>query len=294
MIAATKHLHILGSLSALASLLILASCAPTQNSKHQHEALSPTLLVKNPELIGSYIPTDGNNPLILPGKKDPGYSNPYPTGTHAHFAANPSYPKTMKHWVDKKRMETLSSGNSKLIICLPQQRARVYVDGICAMDWPVSTGTKGHLTPTGVFRVIEKKEKHASNRYGRVISSKGKTEQSDTDRAKGIPAGKTFRGASMPFWHRFSNDGVGLHSGRVVAGRQLSHGCIRTPYAAAKQFFSYSQMTMPVYITRGVEDYIGGGRVSPADVRYRPIPNNDYSDIVPSDTKSPTFSSPAL
>ncbi len=221
------------------------------------------------------------NPLNIEGKNAPDYVNPYPAGTHEHFAATPAYPKTMKSWSDDSLLAELTKNNSKLIICLPQQRARVYVKGRVALDWPVSTGTKGHLTPTGVFRVIEKKEKHRSSRYGRFVNSSGKTIDSNADLKDGIPEGATFSAASMPYWHRFTWDGVGLHTGRVVAGRMLSHGCIRTPAAIAKKFFSYSQMYMPVYITRAVEDYQNGGKVDPLDVKYRPIPNNDYTDNLP-------------
>ncbi len=224
------------------------------------------------------VPVYEGNPLTMEGKNVPGYVNPFPAGTHEHFAATPAYPKTMKSWSDDSLLEELTKNNSKLIICLPQQRARVYVKGRVALDWPVSTGTKGHLTPTGVFRVLEKKEKHSSSRYGRFVNNSGKTIDGNADLKSGVPDGATFRAASMPYWHRFTWDGVGLHTGRVVPGRMLSHGCIRTPGAIAKKFFSYSQMHMPVYITRAVEDYYAGGKVEPADVKYRPIPNNDYTD----------------
>ncbi len=221
------------------------------------------------------------NPLTLTNKKLPGYVNPYEPNTHAHFAAMPEYPTTLRSWSDDALLAQLTKNNSKLIICLPQQRARVYVKGRVAMDWAVSTGTDGHLTPTGVFYVMEKKQKHSSSRYGRFVGASGRVMDRDADLASGLPEGAEFRGASMPYWHRFTPDGVGLHSGRVVAGRRLSHGCIRTQSSIAKKFFDYSQVDMPVYITRAVEDYYAGGKVLPIDVKYRPIPNNDYTDNLP-------------
>ncbi len=233
------------------------------------------------------------NPLDIQGKTILGYQNPYPIGSHEHFAAEPAYPKTMKSWSDDNLLAELTKNNSKLIICLPQQRARVYVNGRVALDWPVSTGTNGHLTPTGVFRVIEKKEKHSSSRYGRFVNSSGETIDSNADLKDGVPEGASFSAASMPYWHRFTWDGVGLHTGRVVAGRRLSHGCIRTPGAIAKKFFSYSQMHMPVYITRAVEDYHSGGQVDPVDVKYRPIPNNDYTDNLPTPASPEVITQPA-
>ncbi len=205
-------------------------------------------------------------------------SQSHPSGSHAAFAASSSYPKTMRSWSDDSLLPQLTKNNSTLIICLPQQRARLYIKGQVAMDWPVSTGTNGHLTPTGVFRVMEKKEKHHSSRYGRFVSASGKVINRNADLKKGLPAGAKFAAASMPYWHRFTWDGVGLHTGVVKAGQRLSHGCIRTPNAIAKKFFQYSQKDMPVYITRNVEDFSRGGEVDPIDVKYRPIPNNDYTD----------------
>ncbi len=208
----------------------------------------------------------------------PRAQNPHSPGSHAHFAASAGYPNTSRTWSDDSLLPQLTKNNSTLIICLPQQRARLYVNEQVAMDWPVSTGTNGHLTPTGVFRVLEKKEKHHSSRYGRFYSASGKVINSNADKKAGVPDGATFAGASMPDWPRLTWAGGGIHTGRVVPGKRLSHGCIRTPNAIAKKFFQYSQTGMPVYITRNVEDFSRGGEVDPIDVKYRPIPNNDYTD----------------
>ncbi len=261
----------------LGASLLLAACSPSPVV-----TVTPQVPVAPPSSADDFLADlpagTPRNPLNLQGKNAPDYVNPYPAGTHAHFAAQPAYPKTSKTWVAKPLMEQLTKQNSKIIICLPQQRARVYVKGHVAMDWPVSTGVDGHLTPSGVFRVMQKKEKHSSTRYGKFVKSTGHTADHNADLANGLPEGTEFVGASMPYWHRLTWDGVGLHSGKVVPGRRLSHGCIRSPYKAIQMFYDYSQMGMPAYITRGVEDYSNGGRVAPDDVKYRPLPNNDYTD----------------
>lgn len=232
------------------------------------------------------VQNDGTNVLDLPGKHQPGYTNPYPAGSYEHFAAQPAYPNTSAVFTDEALLPRITSANSKVIICIPQQRARVYVNGRVAMDWPVSTGSNGHETPTGVFRILEKKPDHHSNRYGKFVSSGGKTTNSNADLNNGLPAGSSFQGAAMPFWNRLTWDGVGIHAGRVVPGRRLSHGCIRTPRAAAEKFYAHSVVGMPVYITRAVEDYSRGGAVRPIDVKYRPIPGNDYTDVAPAAVKT--------
>ena len=239
------------------------------------------------------VPVQLPNPLNLPDKDQPGYKNPYTPGTHEHFAAQPSYPTNLEFWSDDALLHQVTRANSKLVICIPQQRARLYVNGKVAMDWPVSTGTNGHETPTGVFRIIEKNEDHKSSRYGKFIDANGKVTNSNADLLHGLPEGQTFEGAGMPYWHRFTPDGVGLHTGKVVAGQRLSHGCIRTQNHVAKKFFQHSVLQLPVYITRAVEDYNRGGFVKPIDVKYRPKPGNDYSDnVLPTDIRIVPANSP--
>jgi lipoprotein-anchoring transpeptidase ErfK/SrfK len=251
--------------------LLLASCS----SQTFYE---PTQVPQTP--AQPVVPVQRPNPLDLPGKNQPGYVNPYTAGTHEHFAAQPSYPTNLDFWSDDALLLQVTRANSKLVICIPQQRARLYVNGKVAMDWPVSTGTNGHETPTGVFRIIEKNEDHKSSRYGKFIDASGKVTNSNADLLHGLPEGQTFEGAGMPYWHRFTPDGVGLHTGKVVAGKRLSHGCVRTQNHVAKKFFQHSVLQLPVYITRAVEDYNRGGFVKPIDVKYRPKPGNDYTDNV--------------
>ena len=264
------------------SALLLAACS----SQTFYE---PTQAPQTP--VQPIVPVQLPNPLDLPGKNQPGYVNTYPAGTHEHFAAQPSYPTNLEFWSDDTLQVTRA--NSKLVICIPQQRARLYVNGKVAMDWPVSTGTNGHETPTGVFRIIEKNEDHKSSRYGKFVDADGKVTNSNADLLHGLPEGQTFEGAGMPYWHRFTPDGVGLHTGKVVAGQRLSHGCIRTQNHVAKKFFQHSVLQLPVYITRAVEDYYRGGFVKPIDVKYRPKPGNDYTDnVMPTEIKIVPANSP--
>ncbi|HIX20499.1 MAG TPA: L,D-transpeptidase family protein [Candidatus Akkermansia intestinigallinarum] len=268
--------------------LLLAACSSTQNQQNApaHRNRVTVSTIGNAATAGtattaapaepSRIP---GNILDLPGKDSPTYVNSYPEGSYAHFVAQKKYPKTLAVYSNDELLRSLTRDNSKIIICIPQQRARLYVNNRVALDWPVSTGTYGHETPTGVFRVMEKDKDHKSNRYGRFINENGRTTNSNADLSKGLPKGHTFRAAGMPNWLRLTPDGVGIHGGRVVAGRRLSHGCIRTPYDVAAKLFEHAVVGMPVYISRAVEDYSRGGYVKPIDVKYRPKPGNDYTDM---------------
>ncbi len=266
----TKRLSPAAALLFGALTLVLPAC----HSGKQNAGQTPAPVVTAPVVMQPV------NVLDLPGKDLPGYVNPYPAGTYEHFVAQPTYPKTMGVYADDVLLSYLTKANAKLIICIPQQRARLYVAGRVALDWPVSTGTNGHETPTGVFRVMEKKEDHHSNRYGKFVNASGKTVNGNADTAGGVPEGLTFSPAAMPYWHRLTWDGVGVHAGKVIPGRRLSHGCIRSPHSAVKKFYDHSVVGMETYITRAVEDYAHGGKVRPIDVKYRPIPGNDYTDLV--------------
>ncbi len=276
-------------------LLLIAACKtlhPRQTEVHRRE--EPRIgqrqeqqqvdvlqepVQEEPEVVVPTVDTHGNNPLEMPGKRETGYKNPFPEGTYEHFAAAKAYPKTSEVYTDERLLRQITPTNSKIIICLPQQRARLYVYERVAMDWPVSTGTDGHETPTGVFRVMEKERYHHSGRYGKWVNGDGKVIDTNADLTKGHPRGATFRASSMPCWHRLTWDGVGIHGGRVVPGRRLSHGCIRAPYDVARKLYEVSELGMPVYVSSAVEDYNRGGQVNPGDVKYRP--GGDHGDVAP-------------
>lgn len=151
------------------------------------------------------------------------------------------YPKTMEYYEDSELLKQ-ATPLSPIYICLDQQRGRLYVDGQVAADWPVSTGVAGHLTPTGKYKVRFKQESYRSGRYGKIYDQEGKVVNSNADILNDeVPEGGKFVGSSMPYWQRLTADGVGMHTGRVVAGKRLSHGCIRMPNYIAKKLYSITK-----------------------------------------------------
>lgn len=160
----------------------------------------------------------------------------YDASSYEHFVASKEYPKTMLCFTDPTLMAQ-AKGHCTVFICLDQQRGRLYVHGKVAADWPVSTGVNGRLTPTGKFRVLEKKETYASNMYGVMYNAEGKRVNGDAQITDEVPEGGKFVPSPMPYWQRITWDGVGMHIGNVKAGRRLSHGCIRTPRAMAKTLY---------------------------------------------------------
>lgn len=163
------------------------------------------------------------------------------------------YPTVMAVYLDDA---LLAKADRKSIvrICLSQQRGRLYVDGKVAADWPVSTGADTHLTPPGRFRVRFKEKEHYSNRYGKMYNANGHCIDTNADVfTQPIPEGGRFEGSPMPNWMRLTYDGIGMHTGKVVAGKRLSHGCIRMPHVVSTMLFDIVQIGTRVIIAEDVE-----------------------------------------
>lgn len=116
--------------------------------------------------------------------------------------------------------ELAPKGPLLVLVSLPEQRAYVYRNGVRIGVATVSTGKKGHETPTGVFTILQKKREHYSNLYD---------------------------DAPMPFMQRLTWDGVALHAGRVP-GYPASHGCVRLPEAFSEKLFGVTERGMTVVI----------------------------------------------
>ena len=164
-----------------------------------------------------------------------------------------NYPTVMDVYLDDALLEK-AKPEDKIVISLSQQRGRLYVENQVAADWPVSTGADTHPTPTGNFRVRLKKKEHASNRYGKLLDAEGKCIDNNADVfTNPVPEGCRFEGSSMPNWMRLTSDGVGMHTGKVRAGKRLSHGCIRLPHTVACMLFDIVDYGTPVAILEDIE-----------------------------------------
>jgi hypothetical protein len=118
------------------------------------------------------------------------------------------------------KIETEMSGPLFAVISIADQRMSVYgADGLAARV-PVSTGMRGHPTPTGVFSIVQKKRFHRSNIYS---------------------------GAPMPYMQRITWSGIALHAG-ALPGYPASHGCIRLPSSFAPRLFGATEIGQRVLI----------------------------------------------
>lgn len=155
--------------------------------------------------------------------------------TFEEFIASPNYRMSRDFWRGAA-LEYYSPADSRVEILLNEQRGRLYIFDLIAMDFPICSGrVGGSETPTGTFRITEKKREHHSNLYGSFVDAQGKTVQSKVRSTDPAPKGSTFEGTLMPYWMRF-NGAIGMHTGNIYR-ESNSHGCVRVPEEACSILF---------------------------------------------------------
>jgi lipoprotein-anchoring transpeptidase ErfK/SrfK len=107
-----------------------------------------------------------------------------------------------------------------MIVSIPDQQLFVFRNGVRIGRSTVSTGTKGHNTPTGVFTILQMKVTHESNLY---------------------------KGAKMPHMQRLTWDGIAMHAGHLP-GYPASHGCVRLPVDFAAKLYKVTKVGTTVVI----------------------------------------------
>jgi hypothetical protein len=116
--------------------------------------------------------------------------------------------------------EIAPAGPLVIVVSIPEQQAYVYRNGVRIAVSTVSTGKKGHETPTGVFTILQKHKDHKSDLYN---------------------------SAPMPYMQRLTWDGVALHAGKLP-GYPASHGCVRLPMEFAKRLFELTTFGITVIV----------------------------------------------
>jgi lipoprotein-anchoring transpeptidase ErfK/SrfK len=124
-----------------------------------------------------------------------------------------------------------SSPVSRVVLDLSRQLAFAYSDGELIAVSTLSSGNADHLSPLGVFPILEKKRHHRSIKYDN---------------------------APMPWMQRINEYGVALHGGHLP-GYPASHGCVRLPNAFAAKLFAATRVGSEVVI--GEPDGPPGGNV---------------------------------
>jgi lipoprotein-anchoring transpeptidase ErfK/SrfK len=145
-------------------------------------------------------------------------------------------------------LQKITGENAHVIVSISKQRAYLMTGEEIGIDSPISSGKRGHTTPTGSFTVLEKDKDHHSSLYGDYKDSQGRTVRGGISaRIDSAPSGTHFVGASMKWFMRLTGEGVGMHVG-ILPGYPASHGCIRMPEPAAAQFYAHVKVGTPVRV----------------------------------------------
>jgi hypothetical protein len=119
--------------------------------------------------------------------------------------------------------EISPQGPLMILVSIPEQTMHVYRNGVLIGRSTVSTGSKGHSTPGGVFSILEKKQTHRSKKYN---------------------------DAPMPYMQRLTWTGIAMHSG-ALPGYPASHGCVRLPYDFSQLLFKATEKGGTVVVGDG-------------------------------------------
>ena len=147
--------------------------------------------------------------------------------------------------INQALLKEATPDNVHVVISLPKQRAFLMTGDQIVIDSPISSGKRGHSSPTGHFSVLEKDPNHRSNIYGDFVDRSGRTVRAGISaKIDAAPSGTHYVGASMKWFMRLTAEGVGMHIG-ILPGYPASHGCIRMPPDGAKLFYDHVKVGTP-------------------------------------------------
>jgi lipoprotein-anchoring transpeptidase ErfK/SrfK len=109
---------------------------------------------------------------------------------------------------------------TRVVVSLADQMVYAYDGDELVGAATASTAREGHITPAGIFKVLERHETYHSKKYDN---------------------------ASMPYMQRIDDYGIAMHGG-PLPGYPASHGCIRMPTKFAAKLFAATEVGTPVYV----------------------------------------------
>jgi lipoprotein-anchoring transpeptidase ErfK/SrfK len=150
--------------------------------------------------------------------------------------------------VNQVLLARASADDLHIIVSLPKQRAYLMTRDDIVIDSPISSGKRGHSSPSGSFKVLEKDPNHHSSLYGDFVDNSGRVVRAGVSlHIDAAPSGTHFQGAAMKWFMRLTGDGVGMHVG-ILPGYPASHGCVRMPSDGAKLFYDHVKVGTPVEV----------------------------------------------
>jgi lipoprotein-anchoring transpeptidase ErfK/SrfK len=150
--------------------------------------------------------------------------------------------------INQSLLKQITPDAVHVVVSLPKQRAYLMTGEQIVIDSPISSGKRGHSSPTGHFSVLEKDPNHHSSLYGDFVDGYGRIVRAGVSaKIDAAPSGTRFAGATMKWFMRLTDEGVGMHVG-ILPGYPASHGCIRMPVDGAKLFYDHVKVGTPVEV----------------------------------------------
>jgi hypothetical protein len=109
---------------------------------------------------------------------------------------------------------------TRVVVSLADQMVYAYDGDELVGAATASTAREGHITPTGIFEVLERHQSYRSKKYDN---------------------------ASMPYMQRIDDYGIAMHGG-PLPGYPASHGCIRLPTKFAAKLFAATDVGTTVMV----------------------------------------------
>jgi lipoprotein-anchoring transpeptidase ErfK/SrfK len=151
--------------------------------------------------------------------------------------------------INQALLKSATPDRVRVVVSLPKQRAYLLIGEQVVIDSPISSGKRGHTSPSGSFSVMEKDANHHSSIYGDFVDSSGRVVRAGVSaKIDAAPSGTHFDGATMKWFMRLTDEGVGMHVG-FLPGYPASHGCIRMPEEGAKLFYDHVKIGTPVRVS---------------------------------------------
>jgi lipoprotein-anchoring transpeptidase ErfK/SrfK len=217
-------------LSIATALMVLANPAAAQNAPvtpavpQQSAETPPVPAPTNPPIADPAPPQAASAPVVDPtpaAPVKPVRNGPVDSLKPGQFV-----------WEKRDRYEN----PLRMVVVLDIQRLYVF-DGDKLVGFStISSGKTGKETPSGIFKILQKKIYHESNIYAN---------------------------APMPFMQRLTWDGIAIHAGHLP-GYPASHGCIRLPKRFAEALYGVTQMDGEVVILESLSKPLA--RPKPATV----------------------------
>lgn len=151
--------------------------------------------------------------------------------------------------INQALLRSVSPDQVHVVVSLPKQRAYLLAGDDVVIDSPISSGKRGHTSPSGQFSVREKDPNHRSTIYGDFVDGAGRVVRAGVSaKIDSAPSGTRFIGSPMKWFMRLTDEGVGMHVG-ILPGYPASHGCIRMPEEGAKLFYDHVKVGTPVRVS---------------------------------------------